>query len=64
MIGLQFFGIWNLFQATLNSLGSFVMKSHFPFSVTARELKHCGLHSMKVKVKSAAADHQFSPQAP
>lgn len=63
-IGLQFFGIWNLFQATLSSLDILVMKSHFPFSVTARELKHCGLHWMKVKVKSAAADHEFSPQAP
>ena len=47
-IGLQFFGIWNVFQATLSSLDIFLMKSQFPFSMTARELKHYGLHWMKV----------------
>ena len=49
--GLQFFGIWNVFQATLSSLDILLMKSHFPFSMTARELKHYGLHWMKVKVR-------------
>ena len=50
-IGLQFFRIWNVFQATLSSLDILLMKSHFPFSMTARELKHYGLHWMKVKVR-------------